>query len=85
MKTLTKTLVASALTFTSLQAFAFTPPYHINGTAISGTATFRSSGACKVPAGKFVNAQFGSIQDSTNASVGQGVISADGAAICATR
>lgn len=82
MKTL-KTLAIAALAFASAQALAWTPPYHISGTTILGTATFKSSGGCKVPSKKFVNAQFGSIQDSTNASVGQGVISADGAAILA--
>ena len=83
MKTLAKTLVASILAFASLQAFAFVPPYHISGTPILGTATFKTSGACKMPSEKFVNAQYGSIQDSANANVGLGVISADGTAILA--
>lgn len=80
---LTHLIASAALVFASAQASAFTPPYHINGTTILGTATFKSGGGCKVPSKKFVNAQYGSIQDSTNASVGSGVISADGMAILA--
>lgn len=76
------TLITTVLTLFSVTALA-APPYHISGTTILGTATFKSAGGCKVPSKKFVNAQFGSIQDSTNASVGQGVISADGNAILA--
>ncbi|MCC7516030.1 MAG: hypothetical protein IT470_01685, partial [Pseudomonadales bacterium] len=82
---LTHLIASAALVFASAQASAFTPPYHINnnGTTILGTATFKSGGGCKVPGKKFVNAQYGSIQDSTNANVGSGVISADGMAILA--
>lgn len=78
-----KVLAATTLTLAAANAMAFTPPYHINGTAILGTATFKSAGGCKVAPKKFANAQFGSIRDSLNANVGQGVISADGNAILA--
>ena len=79
-----KVLAAASLTFATANAMAaFTPPYHINGNAIVGTATFKSAGACKVAPKKFENAKFGTIHDSLNASVGQGVISADGNAILA--
>jgi hypothetical protein len=81
--TLIKALAAASLVLASAQAMAFTPPYHINGTPLIGAATFKSSGACKVAPKKFANAQFGSIYDSTNASVGTGVIDATGNAILA--
>ncbi|HSC74742.1 MAG TPA: hypothetical protein VLB90_00730 [Pseudomonadales bacterium] len=80
MKTV-KVLAAISLVFAAAQAMAFTPPYHISGTAVTGTATFKSSGGCKVAPTKFTNAQFGSILDSTNASVGTGIMSADGAVV----
>ena len=82
MKTLIKTLAAAALTLLSVTAFA-APPYHINGTAAVGTATFVSSGTCKVPMKKFAGAQYGSIYDSGNNSVGTGVIDATGSVILA--
>ncbi|MBK8676248.1 MAG: hypothetical protein IPN27_07685 [Cellvibrionales bacterium] len=82
MKTLIKTLAAAALTLLSVTAFA-APPYHINGTAAVGTATFVSSGTCKVPMKKFAGAQYGSIYDSGNNSVGTGVIDATGSTILA--
>lgn len=74
----TKAIVAASIVLASAQAMAFTPPYHTNGTTYVGTATFKSSGGCKVPAKKFENAQYGMIQDSTNAAVGEGVIDASG-------
>lgn len=80
---LVKTLAAASLVLASAQAMAFTPPYHISGTPIIGAATFKSSGACKVAPKKFANAQYGSILDSTNASVGTGVIDATGNAVLA--
>lgn len=78
-----KTLAAASLVLASAQAMAFTPPYHISGTPIIGAATFKSSGACKVAPKKFANAKYGTIQDSTNATVGQGVIDATGNAVLA--
>jgi hypothetical protein len=76
--TFIKALAAASLVLASAQAMAFTPPYHINGTPIIGAATFKSSGACKVASKKFANAQYGAVYDSTNASVGTGVIDASG-------
>ena len=76
--TFIKALAAASLVLASAQAMAFTPPYHINGTPLVGAATFKSSGTCKVSPKKFANAQFGSVYDSTNASVGTGVIDASG-------
>ncbi|MEZ5494472.1 MAG: hypothetical protein R3E61_07780 [Pseudomonadales bacterium] len=82
MKTLIKTLAAATLTLLSAAAFA-APPYYISGTPIVGTATFASSGTCKVPAKKFPNAKYGAIYDSNDNSVGAGVIDANGSAILA--
>ena len=76
------TLAVAALTLFSATALA-APSYHINSAPIVGTATFVSSGACKVPMKKFAGAQFGNIYDSGNNSVGLGVIDATGSAILA--
>ena len=76
------TLAVAALTLFSATALA-APPYHINSAPIVGTATFVSSGACKVPMKKFAGAQYGSIYDSGNNSVGEGVIDATGSTILA--
>ena len=76
------TLAVAVLTLFSTAALA-APPYHINGTPVVGTATFASSGTCKVPAKKFPNAQYGSIYDSGNNSIGTGVIDATGSVIWA--
>jgi hypothetical protein len=76
-------LLAALIALSASAAQAFTPPYHINGTPIVGTATFASSGTCKVPAKKFPNAKYGAIYDSNDNSVGAGVIDANGSAILA--
>lgn len=76
------TLAVAVLTLFSTAALA-APPYHINGTPVVGTATFASSGTCKVPMKKFAGAQYGSIYDSGNNSVGTGVIDATGSTILA--
>lgn len=76
------TLAVAVLTLFSTAALA-APPYHINGTPVVGTATFASSGTCKVPAKKFPNAKYGAIYDSNDNSVGAGVIDANGSAILA--
>lgn len=83
MKMVKTSILAAVIALSASAAQAFTPPYHINGAPIIGAATFKSSGACKVAPKKFANAQYGPIQDSTNATVGTGVIDASGNAILA--
>ena len=78
---LVKILAAASLVLASAQAMAFTPPYYISGTPIVGTATFKSSGGCKIAPKKFTNAQFGSVYDANDDAVGQGVISSNGAEV----
>lgn len=75
---LVTTLVAASLILASAQVMAITSSYHISGTPIVGTATLKSSGSCKLPSQKFINAQYGQILDSSDAAVGEGVIDATG-------
>lgn len=68
-------IAAASLLLVSAQAMAlvFTPPYHNQG-GWTGKGAVQSSGSCSVKE-TFVDAQYGSIYDDTNAYVGWGMVS----------
>ncbi|MCC7516031.1 MAG: hypothetical protein IT470_01690 [Pseudomonadales bacterium] len=73
--------VAPALLFgaalTAAVAHADTPPYHVND-GYYGKTTISASGACGFKALVYQNTWFGEVFDSTDTSIGFGIITANG-------